>query len=301
MGWIERDEKGCRLAAARRYARAPRTVLSAEFLSGLAISGDLAYVTRGKGSETELLRVDLNSGKTAHITSLPAPAAEMVVGEDRLCWREHRPAGLPGVPFVTAGAPVNVIRTCPAKGGKAAMVAQVSADTTLLGIADGSVYWVERHGIEGSPGAVTVIRRASLPGGKAETVLVEQRWRSVALADGALVWTTSSVEAAEPDQFSSVKRRPLDQGEVTTIGDWVAPRAAVLPSSRGLYVQDSYRLWRLGGRRCDQRALHEVPPAFSAGVIAAGEEYVVLGPSGHRRIAAIPLTTWGKLRRSLQP
>ncbi len=301
VAWIDGKEGECRLVAARIHARTARVVLTAPALSGLVVSGQTAYLTRREGPESELLRVDLPSGKAERRATVSAPAAEIVVGEKWLCWREHRPAGLPGVPFVAAGVPLNVIRACPTEGGNPALVAPVTGEAALLGIAGGAVYWVERQGVNGSPSTSTVVRRAALPGGKPETVLVERGWRSVALADDALVWSAPSAEAAEPDQVCAIKRRPLDRAETVLIGDWIDPWATLLPSPRGLYVQDRYRLWQLGDRRRDQRALHEAPMGFSGGMVAGDEEYVVLASSGRQKLAVVPLTLWGKIRRCFQP
>ena len=307
VAWIEGDEQGCRLRAARGGGR---PMLAAPALSGLAVAGETAFLTRAEGPETELLKVSLRSGSTERIAALTGPAAQMVAGGEWLCWREHRPAGLPGVPFVAAGAPINVIRARKQAGGQVSLVTPVTGAVELVGVRGDDLYWVERYG-EG-PGASTLIRRARLPHGEPETLVTEKGWRTAALAEDArhtfggqaLVWTAPSAEGAAPEQFCAVKRQALGGAETVlahpeVAGDWLDPRASLLVSQQGIYVQDRYHLWRLGRERSDQRAVYPVPSALTSSSLVGDEQYLVLGGPGRQVVAVRAVGFWGRVRRGL--
>ena len=326
VAWIEEDYLGgggaalhpeCRLMAARWPSRRARPALTAPTLAGLAVFGDVAFVGQPEGPNTQLLRLRLPSGSPELVASTHGPVAQIVASKDWLCWREHRPAGLPGVPFVVAGAPINVIRACPPSGlpgqeGQVALVTPLTGSVELLGVSGSEVYWLERRG-DGLPAqgrhasgpagasATTVIRRTPLPQGEPETLVTEAGSRTAALSGDSLVWTAPSLEAGDPGQFCAVKRRLLTGGETTVIGDWLDPHCVVLASAGGVYAQDRYHLWRLGSQRPDQRALYVVSSALSNSSIIGDEQYTVLGTTGTQSIAARPLTWWARVRRALQP
>jgi hypothetical protein len=306
VGWLEGDAQKGRLVAARRRGGRARIAFSSAGLSGLALVGDSAFVsktTKGEGGATEisLLRVDLADGTSAELVALGRSADQIVAGDGWLCWHEYWEAGLPGVDFVVAAAPLNVVRACPEAGGSVSTLAVLRADPLqvadrpkLVGIRDGRAYWLERRlagGLEN-----TVIRRAAVAGGEPETLLRERGRRTAALSSQALLWTAPSLEAAEPAGFAAVKRMGLDGGEPRVIGDWLEPGTTVLASDANAYAQGREWLWRLGMSREGQRPLHEAPRGLVTAAILGDQEYFVIRSAGGLAIARRPLTWWARVR-----
>jgi len=306
VAWLEGDPGETRLLVMPRHGSRPAVSLRAAALSGLAVDGDAAYLTRsapeGKGrTRAELLRIRLPQGTPKAIGALTRGASQMVSGDGWLCWREDYEAALPGVPFVVAAAPVTVVRARRESAGDAEVVATVSGPDAgpgphglaLLGVTGGSAYWVERMRVAGS--TATVVRRARLPGGEAENLVQEEGERSAALGKGTLLWTAPSAEAAEPYTFSAVKQRRLDASEVSVIADWLGPVATVMVTRGRVYVQDRHLLWALGGERGQQRVIYRGAGWASAAPVLGDEQYLVLPSRAGTQIARRPLTAWARL------
>jgi len=303
--WLEGDPGEARLVAVRRGFGRPGVVLAEAGLSGLAVAGETAFVTRAGaadgGRPAALLRVSLRGGASEELAALPLEAAQISSGEGWLCWREQRPGGLPGVPFVAAAAPLTVIRALPQEGGQVETVAVLAAEgprggefVELVGVSGRAVYWTERRGL--GVEMTTAIRRAALTGGEPETVVREPGRLSAALVGDALVWTGRSAEAADSGQFAAVRRRPLQGGEVEVIGDWLASGASVLGGRDRVYVRDRGHLWSLGRRREEQRALLASPGGLREARLVGDQEYLIMAGRGRTVVARRPVTWWGRVR-----
>lgn len=310
VAWVEGDRGETRLMVLPRYRGRPAVALTAAALSGLAVEGDAAYLTRSAAREggrvrAELVRVRLPRGTPTVIAALNRRASQIAYGDGWLCWREDYEAGLPGVPFVAAAAPLTVVRARQESGGSVRVVAVVSGaevgpasgDLELLGVMGESAYWVERAPVAGV--AATVVHRARLPGGKAETVVREEGWRTVALGKDMLVWTAPSLEADRPDGVSAVKQDRLDGSGVKVIADWLGPSAAVMVTGAGIFAQDRYLLWKLGSERGQQRVIAQGPGWFSLSRIAGDEQYLIVESKAGTQVARRPVTWWARVRSLL--
>lgn len=310
VAWLEGEKGEARLMVARRYGGRPVAVLSAAELSGLAMSGETAYLTRKTGAErrqvAELVRVRLPERKPMVIAAVPRLASQIAAGDGWVCWREDHEADLPGVPFAVAGAPMTVIRAVLESGGEPEAVAAVTGVTAgprsggldLLGVAAKGLYWVQRTGLGSA--AATAVRRADLPAGKTGIVVMEPGWRPVALGRGALFWTVPSLEAAAPDQFAAVKQARLDGPGAKVIADWLGSGARLMVTSAGVYAQDRELLWDLGGSRGEQRVVARGLGWVSSATMVGDEQYLVMESKAGTQIAGRPVT-WGARLRSLLP
>jgi hypothetical protein len=228
----------------------------------------------------------------------------MVSGDGWLCWREDRPAALRGVPFVIAGAGASVLRAVPVAGGDVVSVATLTAEpslpgagTDLLGIVRGHAYWMERRGL--GAGATSIIRRAELPDGERQVVARERGWRSAALTEEALLWTTPSLESSDPNQFSAVMRLPHQTVQPEPIGDWLGRDAVLLTWQHSIYARDVNHVWRLGDTRGRQKPVARRLQAMLSGGIAGDQEYLLIRSGDRRVIVKRPLTVWARLRNLL--
>jgi hypothetical protein len=306
VAWLEGEAQKGHLVAARRRGGGARIAFSAAGMSGLAVAGNSAFLSRaanaeGGVTEISLLRVDLADGTSEELAPLGRSADQIVSGDGWLCWHEYWEAGVPGVDFVVAAAPLDAVRACPETGGSVSTLAVLRADPLevadrpeLVGIADGHAYWLERRFVRGME--TSVIRRAALPDGEPETVAQERGRRTAALSSEALLWTAPSLEAGEPSQHATVKRMELDGGEPLVIADWLEPRASVLTSDGRAYAQGGSWLWRLGTSREEQRPLCSAPPGMVTAGISGDQEYFVIRASGGLSIARRPLTWWARVR-----
>jgi len=306
VGWLEGEAQKGRLVAGRRRGGRTRIAFSSAGLSGLAVVGDSAFLSEATQAETgatevSLLRVDLADGTSEKLVELARSADQIVAGDGWLCWHEYWEAGLPGVDFVVAAAPLNVVRACPETGGSVSTLAVLRADPLqmadrpeLVGISDGHAYWLERQlagGLES-----TVVRRAAVADGEPETLLRERGRRTAALSSQALLWTAPSLEAAEPMTFAAVKRMGLEGGEPRVIADWLSPQTRVLASEANAYAQGREWLWGLGMSRDEQRPLREGPGGIATGVVLGDQEYLVIRSAGGYAIARRPITWWARVR-----
>ena len=206
---------------------------------------------------------------------------------------------------MAAAAPLTVLRGRPKSGGSVRVVAMVSGAEVgpasggleLLGVMGDSAYWVQRIPVAGT--AVTVVHRARLPGGRAETVAREEGWRTVALGKDMLLWTASSLEADRPNGVSAVKQDRLDGSGVKVIADWLGPSAAVMVTRAGVFAQDSYLLWKLGSERGQQRVIARGPGWFALSRIAGDEQYLIVESKAGARVARRPVTWWARVRSLL--
>lgn len=300
VAWLEGDGKERRLVLAPRSGRRPRTVLTGAGLSGLAVSGESAYVTRAEaGGGAELLEISLPGGGTKTIAELSEGADQLTCSGGWLVWQKSRPAGVLGVPFVAAAAPVTVVRARPVAEGPVRVVAVVSGEGgasndgfELLGAAGDRAYWIER-----SPASQrTWVRRAPCAGGATETIAEEQGLRRAALGGEVLVWTGPSLEAGRAQSFASVKRMNVGKGGADAIADWLGTGTAVMISDGQAYAQERGSLWRLGERRGEQRRLSVGPPGLMSARVIGDEEVMFLEGAGGSAVAKRPLTAWARLR-----
>lgn len=310
VAWLDGDPDEGRLVAARRPGATARVILTGAGLSGLAVAGHAAFLTRTEepasgNPRTSLLRVDLRDGASQMLAEVPRGADETVSGEGWLCWREDREAALPEVPFVVAAAPLTAVRACPEAADDIRTLAVITGEASpaaahveLLGIVRQNAYWLERSGVGRS--ASTVIRRAALPDGQPEAVVREQGRRSAVLTEDALLWTAPSLEAAAPSQSAAVKRRPFGESDAKVIADWLSPDGVLLASHGGVYVQERYRLWRLGGERGRQRVLFEGPGGVVTGRVLGDQQYLVMRSGRPVVVATRPLTWWARARALLR-
>ena len=300
VAWLEGDEKERRLVVTARSGGERRTVLAAAELSGLAVRGETAYVTRSEGNgRAELLEVSLPGGGTKTAAELPEGADQIACAGGWVVWRRSREPGLPGVPFVAAAAPVTVIRARPVGRGPVRVAAVVSGEGSskegfdLLGVAGDRAYWLERSA---APNERTWIRRAPCPGGEVETIAEEPGIRSAALEDGVLLWTGPSLEAGSAMSCSSVKRMDVEKGGSEVIADWLGRETVVLLSSGEGYGQEQGSLWRLGGKRGEQRRLSIGPPGLMSGRVIGDEEFIFLRGGAQMALAKRPLSLWSRIR-----
>ncbi len=306
VAWLEGEAQKGRLVTARRGGGRTRIAFSSAGMSGLAVAGGSAFLSaaakpEGGATEVSLLRVDLAEGTSEELAPLGRGADQIVSGDGWLLWREYWEAGVPGVDFIVAAAPLDVVRACPETGGSVSTLAVLRADPLevadrpeLVGIADGHAYWLERQLFQGVE--TSVIRRAAVPDGEPETVARERGRRTAALSSMALLWTAPSQEAGEPSQHATVKRMGLDGGEPRVIADWLEPRTSVLTSDGRVYAQEQTRLWGLGTSRDEQRPLSDAPPGMVTAGIFGDQEYFVIRSSGGLAIARKPLTWWARVR-----
>ena len=309
IAWLEENGGEARLVVTRKRESHPRVALAGVGLSGLAVVENFAFLTTTGEAETggpraRLLRVDLRDGKSETLALLAKPADQLTCGGGWLCWRETREAALPGVPFVAAGAPLTVIRASPEDGKRSHIVATVLGQGSdsgnqveLLGIAAGYAYWLQR--VQGGLVGSTLIQRAELPDGSPEAVTREPGRRTAALTEGALLWTAPSLEAAEPNHFSAVKRRALEGSDIQVIADWLTSDAVVLTSRTDAYVQERNRLCRLGGQRGQQHVQYKGPPRVLTARLLDDEEYLVMRSGGSLLVAKRPLTLRARVRNLL--
>ncbi len=313
VAWLEGDEAECRLMAARRHGGRARVALTGRVLSGLAVTGDSAFVTRadepeGDEAGASLLRVDLRTGTSEVLARLTTGAQskldcrQIAFGDGWLCWREEREAALPEVPFVVAAAALTVLRARSTNGvDDVHTLAIVSArprggkgQTELVGIAGAQAYWLERRTSGSSE--TTVLRRVALPRGEPETLIREAGRRAAVLTQDALVWTAASLEGAEASQFLAVKQRSLRNGAVKVIADWLSTSGELQASRDEVYVQGRSWLWRLGSERGEQRRLRRCPGGFVTARVVGDEQYLVLRSRDGLAVAARPLTWWSRIR-----
>lgn len=301
--WLERGEGETRLTAAPVTGGEAKTVLSGQ-LSGLAVSGNSAFVSRTTDTGAELLGVGLPEGETQRLLSLARPADQIVRGAGWLCWRERAAQPLAGVPFVAAAAPLNVVRARRDTGEDVTTLAAVlergagaAAALELVGIAEGCAYWLERaeEGVTSS----TAVRRMALPDGEIETIAREEGRRTAALGPDAVLWTGPSLEAASAGHLASVKRRPLAGADVEIVGDWLSADAAVMSAGERAYAQEETRVWALSADRRKQRVVWRAPRPIRGAAVAGGKQYLVIGSGGAATISARGLTWWGRVRSLL--
>ncbi|UCC67346.1 MAG: hypothetical protein JSV79_09440 [Armatimonadota bacterium] len=306
VAWLEGDSQEARLVVARRHRDRPRVAFSAAGLSGLAVAGDSAFLTRtteaaGGEPEVSLLRVDLSGGAAEEVGRIERSARQIVWGDGWLCWREYWEAALPDVSFVVAAAPLTVVRACREDGRDLHTLDAVTAGgrdsgdhLELIGIASQHAYWLDRR----AAGDVdsTAIRRIALPDGRPQVLAREPGRRTAALSRRALFWSAPSLEAAEPMQFASVKRLRLDDPETKVIADWLDSRVAVLASETDAYAQGRHWLWRLGDGRGKQRHLCGVAAGQGGAVVLGDEEYLVIRSAGGLSVARRPLTCSARVR-----
>mgnify|MGYP005836556403 CR=1 FL=1 len=303
VAWRQTDQGRQAIMLLRGRGR-PRELLARARLSEPAASGWRLFVGEADG---ELLSVDARTGRVEAISRTRGETDHMVVGDGHVWWLEHRAAALPGVPFVSAGAPVSVIRTAPITGGEARVVAVTPRELgrvyerpgtgrplELVGAAEGRLYWLERR----QAGRVlrTELRRGA-PGRAPEILAVEPGAHTAALIDGTLAWTGPSDEAMIPTQYIAVRRMNLADGEVRTIADWLARETILLGSDKRLYAQQQDLLWRLGQRRGQQRIACRRTGPFQAAAVIGDREYLVAGLENNWRIVERPLTWWARVRR----
>jgi hypothetical protein len=299
--WLEQASGKARLVVLRGSRRS--VPLERASLSGLAVTGEAAYVCAQEGEGEALLRLDLGTAKAQTVARLAAKADEIVGGDGWVVWRESRGGDLPGVPFVVAADPITLLRACREQDravttlsvlhGKADGPVQVR----LLGVAGGDVYWLERRGeVE----KTTIVRRAPLPAGPPETVTSEAGMRSAALGDDTLVWTAPSREAADPGSLSAVLERPLEGGREQVIGDWIGAQTELAVSGKTVYVREQTRLWRLGGTLGDQRTVRATTTGGAVSSIIGNSEYSIVRAGQEYVVTRRPLT-WGARVRGLLP
>jgi hypothetical protein len=310
VAWLEHDGSESRLIAPGRYW-GTRPVLAGPRLSGLAVGGRTAFVTRPKETEqsapaAELLQVDLTGGSPEVVVDLHHPADQMAWGEGWLCWLERRESAVPAAPFLVAAEPVSVVRACRDTGGQVSTIAvlpsssvSMGPEVDLVGVADGQVYWVER--LASRRGLTTLVRRAPASGGPPITLVREEGDQTAVLLEGDLVWTAHSAEAAQPHAFAAVKRSRLDGTTARVIGDWLGNRGTLLVGDGGAYFQEPSRLWRLGAGPGSQRVQHRESRSVAQASAVSDTEYLVLWHSGGRAIASRPLTWWARVRAAVSP
>jgi len=311
VGWLEADDDACRLVIAPGGGGEQQAIVSGAGLSGLAIEGDDAFITRAEpGSDrvfgAALVKVALPSGRQTAIASLARGADQIISSGGWLVWRSRRGPALPGVAFVAAAAPVTVIQARRKEGGPVNIVDVVRGDDgaaltefDLLGVIEGEVYWVQRDG-SGS-GLRTRVRRAPCEGGDAETVMEEPGKRQAALEGDLLVWTAPSLEAGAPDACASVKQLRIGESNPRAIADWLGPDARVLLSHGRAYAQDGNGLWRLGARSTDQRRLFSGPSGVTAVRAVGDREILAMWHQGGISIAERPLTWWARMKAAVKP
>ncbi|MCJ7750056.1 MAG: hypothetical protein MUQ65_03020 [Armatimonadetes bacterium] len=316
IAWIEQDEAQARLVVLKHAGRQPSVLHRAPSLSGLALEGGGAFVAESERvsgrPSASLVRVDIASGEARAVGELPRAAAEIAAGDGYVCWREHWGSALPGVNFVAAGAPLDVIRAQPASGGEAATVTIIPGEpgesaeaAALIGARDGRVYWVEYGGAANE--GETVLRQASLPGGRPETVAREPGRRNAALSGDALFWTAPSVEPGSVRDFCSVKRLLPGESRPEVIADWLEPKGQLRPLDGSVYVRERSRLWRLGEEKGDQRVVSSglrsaVSSEFWSAVathVTTDEEYEFVRTAGGLDLLSRPLTWRARLMRTI--
>jgi len=311
VAWLEREGEDTRLLSLRRGGRETRVVLESPGMSGLAVAGGEAFVTRrrdagrGRGA-AEFLRVDLESGAAREVAALPWPAEQVVFDNGFLLWREYRESPLSEVPFVVAAAPVHVIRTRREGSGEMATVAVIAGGTksrpggvSLVGAAGGYGYWVERRREEGA--GSTVIRRVALPQGRPETLVRERGLQEAVLVEEALLWTAPSLEAVDEHLYAAVKRLPFDSSEPEAVADWLEADGELLACDGLGYFRERRRLWVLGDARGEQRVHSLGPPTGVKARVVGDEEYVLMRTGSGLAVASRPLTWWARVGRTVRP
>jgi hypothetical protein len=177
--------------------------------------------------------------------------------------------------------------------------ARSRAAVHLLGVAEGDAYWVEESGPHS--GATTCVRRAPVDGGEVETVVSEEGRQGAAIVDSMLVWTSHSMEAAQPRLKRAVKRASLDGTGAEVVADWLGADGHLLASRSGIYFQEKSRLWGLRGGRGEQRVLYERPHGIVAASAIGDEEYLATRLPGGVEVATRPLTWAARLRAMASP
>lgn len=309
IAWVERESGEARLVAVRHRGDRARVLVTADHLSGLAVADDAVFVTRsdqveGEQLAAELLHVDLLSGRADHIALLPSLAEEIVAGDGYVCWREHRGPALQGVRFVAAAAPLDVLRMYDARSERTHTLAVIPGrtaapadDVGLVAVAGEHLYWFERR--ESAAGRETLIRRAALPDGGAETLAREPGFRHVALAHDSILWTAPSLEAPRERSCSAVKRLFFRDSVPHTIADWLGSDGELQVSGDGIYFRERARLWRLGDARGEQRARSWRLPGAVNALIVDDEEYVFVRTGSGLAVASRPLSLCARLLRML--
>lgn len=307
--WVERETSEGRLVAVRHRGNRARVLLRADHLSGLAVADDGVFVTRSHQIErerpaAELLHVDLLSGRADHIAALPSVAEEIVAGDGYVCWREHRGPALQNVHFVAAAAPLDVLRVYDAREeairtlaiipGRAAQPAE---SVSLVAVADERVYWLERR--EGTAGRETLIRRAALPDGGAETLAREPGFRHAAITSDALLWTAPSPEALREHSYAAIKRLFLRDTVPHVIADWLVSDGELQVANGTVYFRERTRLWRLGDARGEQRARPWIVPGAVKTRVVGDDAYVFMRTRSGLAVGRKPLTWPARLLRML--
>lgn len=299
IAWIERDAESYHLRAKRGRGSATE-VLAGGVVSGLALQ-DRRLITSladAPGGVAKLCSVTLR-GDTKDLTTLSAPASQIVTGEGWICWATAGEPALPAAPFVAAGGPVLVVGALPEQGGAPSLVAGRAggARAELVGISQGQLYWLERQRRRGR--TFTVVMRGRLQGGETEVVAEEPGARSAVLLKGRLAWTAPSQEASSPDLFAAVKVRPLSGGEAKVVADWLSAGARLLASSDRLYAQDSECLWRIGNARGTQQIVYDRSYGSTSPTLVGADEYLVTQKGAETTLLARGVTWTAKLRHAL--
>jgi hypothetical protein len=309
IAWVERESDKARLVAVRHRGDRARVFLTADHLSGLAVAHDGVFVTRshqveGGRTAAELLHVDLLSGRADRVAALPSVAEEIVAGDGFVCWRERRGPALQNVHFVAAAAPLDVLRTYDARSERTRALAVIAGRTaapadgvSLVAVAGEHIYWFERR--ESAAGRETLIRRAALPDGGAETLAREPGFRHAALAHDSILWTAPSLEAPRERSRSAVKRLFFRDSVPHTIADWLGSDGELQVSRDRIYFRERARLWRLGDVRGEQRARSWGLPGTVNARIVDGEEYVFVRTGSGLAVATRPLSLSARLLRML--
>jgi hypothetical protein len=294
LAWLERRPGGDCLVVRQRSRGAPRALLTAAELGGLAVVNGRAYLSRRdrEGGPTQMWSVQLHSGRQKALVPIPSPATQIVSGDEWICWLAERPAALPAAPFVVAGGPVTAVWAMTHRNDRLHPVRLLSGsgEAELLAVVSQDLYWAEYSG------GTTRVRRQRITGGEVEPLVSEPGRRGALLLGNRLAWTAPSREAALPEQYCSVKTRSLSGGEATSIADWLAPDAVLLRSGRVLYAQERDALWQLGSRRGQQRVLYRASFGGRYPTIIGGVEYLVQQHGKKARLIRRGLTWGGKLR-----
>jgi hypothetical protein len=201
---------------------------------------------------------------------------------------------------VSAAAATDVIRVLRLSDGETSRVAVISGEegvssepTRLLGVSDGSLYWVKYR--TETPEEETVLRRTPLPGGDSETLAREQGLRSALLSGDALLWMAPSAEGGEFPSFAAVKRLASADSTPTVIADWLSPSGQLAASDGTVYVRERSGVWTLGAAKGEQRRTSRWLPETAAHHIVRHHEYAFVRRASGFDLVSRPLNWRGRL------
>lgn len=302
--WIEKGEgngSSASNSALRRLARpgaSPTLVLEGCNLLRFDADGSTVFVLEGGPRSSEarrpypqgrLLQVAASGGSpTLLLQGLVNPGDLWVDGE-ALYWTETYPTPAPPVIHVPSLQYLTLIRTCP-RGGDARQVrllAQVEGSEPtfqgqLLGVEEGSLYWLEKRYVRGEEGT-SFVRRVALSGGPVETLAVWKGLQTAAVGGSAVYCTAYSVEAAPPSAYRVVYRYSLNGGDRQLLTDWLYSSGLLVWRDSKLYYIDRNGLWQVPLRWGPPCQLDRRLAGARQGDVRAGFFYAALAGSREPR------------------